>query len=542
MNRRTVAVRAALPPLVAMVLLSVAAVPAAAHAVLEITAPQQGSQVSSAPNSVFLRFSEAVGINERSIVVIDAQGHRVDTGRPVHPQGTATGVEVGLRRPLPKASYTVVWHVVSADSHPVSGTFTFGYGVPAAGASVQVVADRLVGVLDTVFRAGAYAGIVVLIGGAVFLIRLWPEGMQGVRQRRLLIAGWLAATVCTAVLFLLEGPYGASLGVSALGDPALAKVTFSTIYGKLLLLRLVALVAVVPVWLSARRSARVPSLVDAAGLAFLAVVSFSFAGHAGQGSAVPLSATMDALHMAGAGVWLGGLAVLAVSLPGTSSAGALDPVLPRWSNLALVAVVVLIGTGIYQAWREIGSLGAVIGTDYGRLVLAKASALVVLLVLANRGRRWVRGTRAGAGLRTSVLAEVGIGAVVLGLTASLVTSVPARIAYTPPFTTRVTAPGTDGTSISLILQVAATKTGPETADVYAYTSSGKVLPFLGASGMLVHDGGAASPVRFNFLPAGTGHGRSTGLVVPARGRWRLTVQLFTDPLTGYTATTIYRVR
>lgn len=542
MNRRTAAVRATVTPVVAMALLTVVAAPARAHAVLEDTAPQQGTKVSSQPSSVYLRFSEAVAINGRSIVVVDRQGHRVDTGRPVHPHGAADAVQVGLRRPLPKASYTVVWHVVSADSHPVSGSFTFGYAVPAGDATVRVVADRLVGVLDTVFRAGAYAGVAVLIGGAVFLIRLWPAGMRGARQRRLLIIGWVAVTASTAALFVLQGPYGASLGLGALADPSLLKVTFSTIYGKLLLLRLVALAVAVPVWLAARRAARVPGLVDAAGLAFLVVESFSFAGHAGQGSAVALSASLDALHVAAAAIWLGGLAMLAVSLPGTSSAGELDPVLPRWSTLAAVAVMVLVATGTYQAWREIGSAGALIGTGYGRLVLAKVSALVGLLLLANRGRRWVRGARTGAGLRASVLAEVALGAIALGLTASLVNSVPGRVAYTPPLTMRVTAPGSDGSRISLILQVAATKTGPEAADVYAYTNSGQVLPFLAANGTLVRDGGRSAPVGFDFLPAGTGHGRSSGLVVPTRGRWRLTVQLYTDPLTNYTAAVTYQVR
>ena len=113
------------------------AAPASAHAALESTTPAQGSQVSTAPSSVSLTFSEAVGINPQSVEVLDPSGHRVDKGDPHNPGGQPATVTVDLKAGLPKASYTVVWHVVSADSHPVSGTFSFGVGVAAGTAPAR---------------------------------------------------------------------------------------------------------------------------------------------------------------------------------------------------------------------------------------------------------------------------------------------------------------------------------------------------------------------------------------------------------------------
>ncbi|MFD0383336.1 FixH family protein [Streptomyces stramineus] len=45
-------------------------------------------------------------------------------------------------------------------------------------------------------------------------------------------------------------------------------------------------------------------------------------------------------------------------------------------------------TGLYQSWRQVGSWGALTGTEYGRLLLIKAGLVVVLVGLAYFSRRW----------------------------------------------------------------------------------------------------------------------------------------------------------
>ena len=57
--------------------------------------------------------------------------------------------------------------------------------------------------------------------------------------------------------------------------------------------------------------------------------------------------------------------------------------LPRYSALALGAIVALIVSGGYQAWRQVGSIDALKSTDYGRLLIAK----LVVVRGADRGRR-----------------------------------------------------------------------------------------------------------------------------------------------------------
>ena len=564
------------------------AAPASAHAALESTTPQQGSQVGTAPSSVSLTFSEGVGINPQSVEVLDPGGHRVDKGDPHNPGGQPATVIVDLKAGLPKASYAVVWHVVSADSHPVSGTFSFGVGVAAGTAPAGAGVSPLVGSLDGLFRGIAYMGAVLLLGGTAFLAWLWPAGMTRTRPRRLVGAGWLLSVTGAGALFLLQGPYGAGLGVGTLVDPGLAGGTLATQYGKLILLRLVVLAfaagALRRLAAARKDDFRAPrSALAGFGVVFL--VTFSLSEHAGQGTLVPVWATLDALHLTAASVWVGGLAMLTYAMLRRSTAADLAAVLPRWSRLAMVAILTLVVTGTAQAWRQIGSIGALTGTEYGLLVLGKVVALIVMLVLGDMGRRWIiRSTAAAAPavvelaaaaavagprsmsagtataaipiaadtpagpvapsigrLRASVSAEVAIAVVVLGLTAVLVNTAPANIAFAPPYSATVVGQGNNGEAITVTLDVDQTKAGRTSMHLYAHTKDGAVLPFVAADGTLTEPGTGLGPVNFTFAGAGPGRATAAAVVVPAPGTWTLTAQVLTDQITDYSATTTYTV-
>jgi copper transport protein len=154
--------------------------------------------------------------------------------------------------------------------------------------------------------------------------------------------------------------------------------------------------------------------------------------------------------------WLGGLTALVVTL---YRAAVVEPAtVTRFSRLAFVSVTVLVLTGVYQSWRGLGSWSALTDTAYGRLLVAKLTAVVVLLTAAGFSRLWtVRLATADArtvvpervpepaggpplpeapeeppvvpdrrGLRRSVLAEVTVGVVVLVLTTVLTGTVPGR--------------------------------------------------------------------------------------------------------------------
>jgi len=143
-------------------------------------------------------------------------------------------------------------------------------------------------------------------------------------------------------------------------------------------------------------------------------------------------------------------------------------------------------------------------------------------------------------LRRSVMAEVAIGAVVLGLTVVLVATVPANVEYAPPYSATVIGQGNNGESITVRLDVASTKPGATTMRIH--TSSGvRPVPFAEVRGSLIERTKGLGPVLFVFTPKKAGDG-TVAVVVPAPGTWTLTAQVRTDETTDYSATTVYTVR
>src|SRR5207344_2311802 len=98
--------------------------PAAAHATLESTDPTSGAVLEQSPSQISLRFGEAVEIALGGIRLFDGTGHELDVGEPHHVNGDDSQVAVSTGT-LDDGAYVVSWRVLSADSHPVNGAFTF---------------------------------------------------------------------------------------------------------------------------------------------------------------------------------------------------------------------------------------------------------------------------------------------------------------------------------------------------------------------------------------------------------------------------------
>ncbi|NUS35802.1 MAG: copper resistance protein CopC [Pseudarthrobacter sp.] len=106
--------------------------PAAAHDAAESTSPSQGATLAAPPNEVSVTFSnKPLGIGA-SFSVKDASGTEWADGSVQIVDNMATQK---LRPGGPAGAYTVAWRVVSSDSHPIEGTFTFTAASGAAGAA-----------------------------------------------------------------------------------------------------------------------------------------------------------------------------------------------------------------------------------------------------------------------------------------------------------------------------------------------------------------------------------------------------------------------
>jgi methionine-rich copper-binding protein CopC len=104
-----------------------AAPSARAHAFLDHASPPVGSSVPTAPPVVTLWFTQDLEPAFSSVTVTNEAGQRVDLGNARIPQGSPAELQIGLK-PLVPGTYLVSWHVVSVDTHPTEGTFTFDVG------------------------------------------------------------------------------------------------------------------------------------------------------------------------------------------------------------------------------------------------------------------------------------------------------------------------------------------------------------------------------------------------------------------------------
>jgi methionine-rich copper-binding protein CopC len=105
-------------------LILAAATAAHAHAFLDRAEPRVGSTTPTAPKEVVLSFTQNLEPAFSSVEVSDANGTRVDLGKP---KISASTMRIGVK-PLPPGTYRVRWQVLSVDTHTTEGNFTFQVG------------------------------------------------------------------------------------------------------------------------------------------------------------------------------------------------------------------------------------------------------------------------------------------------------------------------------------------------------------------------------------------------------------------------------
>ncbi|MFJ3839610.1 copper resistance CopC/CopD family protein [Streptomyces sp. NPDC090054] len=379
--------------------------PASAHASLSGSDPADGVVLKTAPRQVTLTFTESVSFSDDSLRVLSPDNERANPRPAQHADGKDNTARVELSDELPQGTYTVAWRVVSADGHPISGAFVFSVGKPSGTAAVVATGspeDTAAGRLYGFFRYVAYSGLALLVGAAAFVLVCWPTSAAVRRVRRLPAVGWVTLAVSTLALFLLRGPYETGGPVTSAFDLAQVGRTATGRPGAALIVRLVLLAAAAVflrrsvVRLERNEGGTPPGDLGAGVRLFGAVLALALAftwaaaEHAAAGIQVPLAVPVAVLHLVAMGVWLGGLITLLILL-GRRGPGSRDvpaSAIGRFSTLAFGSVAVLVGTGTYQSWRQVGSWDALLTTSFGRTLVVKVAAVVLVLCAAYFSRRW----------------------------------------------------------------------------------------------------------------------------------------------------------
>ncbi len=448
----------------AVLLAILASGPAAAHAVLVGTDPRDGAVLDAPPDALTITFNEPVQVVTGGTTVLAADGSPVD----VDVAAVDDALVVTPATTLDDGTYVVSWRVVSLDTHPVAGAFTFSVGTPSATSVEARVAEPTAALVAVraLDQAAAYAGtflVAGLVGFELLVLHVSPGAAPVLRRRLQRVRRWaLGAAGAGVVLGIpLTPAWQAGGGLGALVDPATwaaGLATDSTVAGALGLAGLVVATLLAP------RAARETRAAWPAGVvlggAALALGSLVLVGHTRTFGPPWLVVTADALHVVSGAVWLGGVVGLALVLAPSAHVDArrAGVTVARFSALGAWVVLALAVTGTVLGWRILGTVDALVSTTYGQTLLVKVGVALCLvgiaawnryrLVPAVAGDDGPGGRGAGAAgvtarrrLGRTVAAEALLLALVLGVTGVLVSRSP--VATTGPSAEEGTTPAVE---------------------------------------------------------------------------------------------------
>ncbi|RKN30064.1 copper resistance protein CopC [Micromonospora musae] len=532
--------------LVAVVALLIApATPASAHAVLSSSAPAASAVVPTGPSEVVLTFSESVRKVPDKVRVIAPDGSRADRGEPTF-EGAV--VKIPVDPAGANGTYLVSYRVISADSHPVSGAFTYSVGAPSPppqDTGDNSRANPVVGNAVKVAKFFGYAGLALLIGPALVLAALWPRRLDRRGPARLAWSGLGLVTLATVADLWLQVPYTAGGGLFDVTGEGISTVLGGA-FGAAHLVRLGLIAAAAfllrPLFTGSagRADAIILAVLGVAGL-----VTWPLAGHPAASPAPAVSVVVDTVHLGSMAVWLGGLLMLAVFLLRRADERELGAIMPIWSRWAALAVSALLLAGVVQGLIEVATPSALVNTAYGQLLLVKIGLFALVMGVAAYSRQLVRRRiaeqRPGA-VRRAVWVELAITAVVLGVTATLVQTPPARTAAE---TAGVEAGYFSSTLTSTLLNIQVeldpAERGNNSLHLYAYTKDNRPQPVVEWKATAALPSAGIEPIEIPLLPLSDSH--ATGEInLPASGDWQLKLTARTSDIDQATVTATVPIR
>jgi copper transport protein len=505
-----------------------------AHAVLLESSPAADAVLEDALERVVLRFNEPVRLavirllQAADEVSIELEGVEV----------TDTDVSAPLPPGLPDGSYVLSYRVTSADGHAVVGSFVFAIGAPGAAAPVEAAGEweELWATAGMAARALWYGSLLLAAGLALFLgVLPVPSDLRPPLRQALAWIAVLGLAACVAILATTGGAlYGGRPDALlrsepwriGLGSPVAASVA-AAVPGLAILL------------LAARWTSRRERLAWLAG-ALLVAASFASSGHAVTAGPRWITRPALVLHALCAAYWAGAFAPLLLALRRLSREDALV-LLRAFSAGAVVAVACLVLAGVVLAALQVRTPGALLTTDYGRLLLLKLALVAVLLGLGARNRLVLtpaleRRADAVVGLRRTIGVDLALAAGVVALTAGLGSVPPPRAlaeqaahahAGHPPrdYTVQAVAQG-----YRLVLVTSPAAIGENRIDLYLTDLEGQPVKAQAAEMSFTLPKLGVEALRADAAAVAPGHFRGR-IDLPLAGGWQMQADVLIDDFT-----------
>ena len=557
-----------------------AAIPGAAlaHANLTRSEPPSNASLERAPARVQLWFSERPEVKLAQVQVFDGQRKEVESGTPSAVANDPLSLVEQIRSGLPQGVYTVSWKVTSAvDGHVTAGAYAFGVGVApsatdlaAAARATQQPPPAVQGVL---IRWLEYLSAAGLLGLALFgVLAIEPAGgIGGPRLKELNERLWRVAQGLAGLL--LAAVMAAVLDQAAQSGGGITPVSLQATLGTGIGLDLLARVAVAagilafllfqPQAVAVGRSSQhrsvgaaaalEPSSVRGAGAmrgmlvaALLAeLLLYALSSHAQAVSTPELALVNDWLHLAFAGVWVGGLIALSLAVvpilgsrlkpragtvPGDfDNNQSFMPAVTGFSRVALISATGLAITGFYQALVHVGSLDNALATGFGQALIVKTALFAAALLLAGF-HRWLLlpllrqpaktgATRARRFMGRTLPLETILAVGVLAATGVVTSLPPANAASSPTAQTRTLA------GMRVVFEIVPLNVGP---NEFRVTLTSKGRPVDNADKVelqLTMLDMNMGPSVVDLQPNGHGVYSADGDVLSMSGHWRIDLLL-----------------
>ncbi len=390
------------------------AVQANAHAFLQTAVPRVGSTARDV-SVLRLTFTEALEPAFSRVTLEDANGAPVAGAKTeVDPHNAkvliGTGAQAAAARKIPgEVARGVGGHA------PYPGRLRLHRRALNAPVRYALIATEWVHVAAAMLLLGGGA-----MGEVFRRFRCGWDAQWAARLFRLLRPAALVALLSAGAWLLLEAASMSGIWADAARPAVIRTVLTDTAFGHLWMARLAIAFAVCLIaWLGRGRSLAL-ALFSAALLASLAMTGHAIM-HAGWlGAAQRLS---QGVHLLAAGLWLGGLLPLGLLLAGAGTRrmdrAPVIRALRRFSDVAVIAVLLVLGSGVFNTWMLLGKPSALVTSAYGRTLLAKLVLVAALIAVALANRFLLmpaiaaRGEAAVARLERNVKMEILLGAAIV---------------------------------------------------------------------------------------------------------------------------------
>jgi len=360
------------------------------------TNPSQGSNAPVGFTQVTARYSEAVEIDFSAIKVYDSNGNQIDNKDTSYFEGTNSLVVT--TPPLQKGVYTVTSKVLSKiDGHLVDEAFVFAVGdvkIDPALLEQQVTSETLF-YPEAGARFPGLVGQTIVLGGiisALLILKYERKDLVGDKLQQLhekfhnkflsIIGIGLIAIFISNILMLI---------VQTLRLETSPIAVIQTTFGIVWITRMIITIGLLIIWFWMERKQLIAKKHKVLFLIFaLALISTStMIGH-GTASEQRPAIILDYIHNLLAAVWIGGIIFFGfILLPSFSI---LDDkkrellsllAIPRFSIMIVISLGILVITGPTLLWFLESDVGLLLGSTYGKLILAKIAIASIMIVIGG---------------------------------------------------------------------------------------------------------------------------------------------------------------